>query len=161
MRWLPNIDRDGDPPLAFLGPLPSVVFDTGVALAAQWAAAAGFALFPSNMGRDRDPSQITAFHYTTYARWLQIRAEGAITPSQSSGYAWFTPTIYDSGAAAQSALAMGTTPEGYIVFPQQNVQGMVYWSQVAPANGFLGGGIEAKTPLPIPMTGATWVPFSP
>ncbi len=152
--------RPTDPFLAFLGPLPSVVFDTGVTLAAQWAAAAGFALFPSPMGRDRDPSQITGFHYTTYANWQAIKDQGFITPSETSGYAWFTPTIYDNGLAAQSDLAMRTTPEGYIVFPQQNVQGPVYWSQVGPANGFLGGGIEAKTPLPIPITGAVWVSFS-
>lgn len=138
------------------------MFDTGIALAAQWAAAVGMAIFPSPMGRDRDPSQIYGFHYTTQASWEAIRELGFIRPSPTSGYAWFTPTLYDSGKAAQDALSIGgQTPQGYIMFPQQNVQGPVYWSQVAPANGFLGGGIEAKTPLPIPITGAIWVPFHP
>jgi RHS repeat-associated protein len=157
---LVTADRITDPSLAFLGPVPSVVFDTGVALAAQWAAAVGMALFPSNMRRDRDPSQITAFHYTTRANWELIQEQGFIRPGQTSGYAWFTPTIYDTGDDAQAALALSTTPEGYIVFPQQNVQSPVYWTQVAPANGYPGGGIEARTPAPIPITGATWVPFN-
>ncbi len=146
---------------AFVGPAATAVEGATLAEIVVIAAstAAGVLLPDSTSSSDTiDPSGF-AFHYTTNANRASIVASGFIRPG-GSGVAYVSPSPYTTAASAQSQLALPTTPDGYFVIPSQNLPGPLSWSVVAPNFGFPGGGFEGTTPLPIPIGGATWVPFS-
>jgi hypothetical protein len=148
--------------LAFVG-LPVVAAaDTAIATIVVTAVstAIGVLLPDSTSSSDTtDDSSGFAFHYTTNANRASIVASGFIRPG-ASGVAYVSPSPYSTAASAQSQLALPTTPDGYFVIPSQSLPGPLSWSVVAPNFGFPGGGFEGTTLLPIPIGGATWVPFS-
>ena len=146
-----------------MGPVPAPVLDRSISLLTltRLGTGIGLLLFPSEMGRDDEDRLNRVFHYTTYDAWVSMQKGGFILPSMRSGYAWFTPTIYDNGSAARSDLSLDKTPQGYISFDQMNVRRPVIWGPVAPDNDQPGGGIEGRTAAPIPIAGARWVSFCP
>jgi hypothetical protein len=129
---------------------------TAVSMAAE--ALPGVLLPDSTSSNDTTSNQSYIFHFTTDANRARIEASGFILPG-ASGVAYVSPSPYTTAGSAQSQLALPTTPNGYFVIPNQNLPGPLTWSVVTPNFGFPGGGFEGTTPLPIPIGGATWVPF--
>jgi hypothetical protein len=98
------------------------------------------------------------YHYTTADRAEQILGDGQINPS-SDGNTYLTPDRYADGPEAQSRLAMGTEPEGYIRVPAPPgyirvpaPPGAPEPGPVVPAKGQPGGGLE------VPVPGPVWFP---
>jgi hypothetical protein len=146
--------------LAFVAPAAVAAAETTLAEIVVTAAsmAAGVLLPDSTSSNDTTSNQSYIFHFTTDANRASIVASGFIRPG-GSGVAYVSPSPYTTAASAQSQLALPTTPNGFFVIPSQNLPGPLTWSVVAPNFGFPGGGFEGTTPLPIPIGGATWVPF--
>lgn len=155
--------------LALLAPAAATATDAAAAaatgatlaeIAVTAISTAGGVLLPDSTASDDTTSDQSSFffHFTTNANMALIVASGFIRPG-ASGVAYVSPSPYTTAANAQSQLALPVTPNGYFVIPSQNLQGPLSWSVVAPNFGYPGGGIEGTTPLPIPIGGATWVPF--
>lgn len=144
-----------------MGPAAAAAADATLAeiVVTAVSMAAGVLLPDSTASDDTTSNQQSyIFHFTTNANMASIVASGFIRPG-ASGVAYVSPSPYTTAASAQSQLALPTTPNGYFVIPSQNLPGPLTWSVVAPNFGYPGGGFEGTTPLPIPIGGATWVPF--
>jgi hypothetical protein len=99
----------------------------------------------------------TLLHYTTADRAEQIIGDGEINPS-ADGNTYLTPDRYADGSTAQSRLAMGTEPEGYIEVPRP--AGAPEPTGVDPFNGQPGGGLEVRVPGPVSVPpGSVFHPF--
>jgi hypothetical protein len=108
-----------------------------------------------------DESEITSvFHYTSLKSAEGIANSGElIVPSESTGNVYVTPSLYQTAAEAQSALAMQNTPDGYYQIPLSRIPGISAFRTVDPAGGWPGGGIEATTPDSVDVGGIEFDPF--
>lgn len=84
-----------------------------------------------------------------------IESDGYIKPS-ADGYVYLTPSVYNSGAVAQSQLALTYEPTGYFRIPANDVAPTLPPRSVEPNFGQPGGGIEVRAPNPVSVERATW-----
>jgi hypothetical protein len=97
-------------------------------------------------------------HYTTDEAAESIASDGVIVPGQSN-LTYLTPDEYPSGAAAQAGLSLDKTPTGCFEIPLCRVSNPSAVSEVDPAYGQPGGGLELTTPGSIDVSGLTFVRF--
>lgn len=105
-------------------------------------------------------NQEFVYHYTSLSNAKGILESGAIkVPDEEDGQVYFTPDEYSSGAEAQNSLALPRTPDGYFKIPLGRVVGPSDVTEVEPANGMDGGGLEGTTKSDIDVGGLEFTPF--
>lgn len=105
-------------------------------------------------------NQEFVYHYTSLANAKSILEDGAIkVPDGEDGQVYFTPDQYSSGADAQSGLALSNEPDGYFQIPLSRIVEPSDLTEVAPANGFGGGGLEGTSKSDIDIDGLEFTPF--
>jgi RHS repeat-associated protein len=97
-------------------------------------------------------------HYTTAAGQAGIEASGTIRPGVD-GRVYVTPTMYLTGAQAQTSLSLRATPTGYFVIPMSRLPGLQGPSTVTPHWGQPGGGTEYWVTTAVNAVGLRWVPI--